>query len=47
VFLENMISHALWGGVDIGENPSSMCHNNSTNTFPGAVLKGKDGAEGV
>jgi hypothetical protein len=44
VFLANMISHVLWW---TWENPSGMCHNNSANTFPGAVLKDKDGAVGV
>jgi hypothetical protein len=33
-------------GVVIGENSSGMCHNNSSNTFPRAVLKNKDGAVG-
>jgi hypothetical protein len=34
-------------GAAMGQNPSGMCHNNSTNTLPGAVLKDKDGAVGV
>jgi hypothetical protein len=34
-------------GVAMGENPSVVCHNNSANTFPRAVLKDKDGAGGV
>jgi hypothetical protein len=33
--------------ADMGKNPSGMCHNNRANTFPAAVLKGKDGARGV
>jgi hypothetical protein len=45
VFLENMIS--LHSGGIMGENPSALCHNNSINTFPGAVLKDKDEAAGV
>jgi hypothetical protein len=32
--------------VAMGENPSGMCHNNSENTFCGAVLQDKDGAVG-
>jgi hypothetical protein len=31
-------------GVAMGGNPSGMWHNTSGNTFPGAVLKDKDGA---
>jgi hypothetical protein len=30
----------------MGENPCDVCHNNSANTFPEAVLKGKEGAVG-
>jgi hypothetical protein len=33
-------------GVDMGENPSGVCHNNSANTFPGAVPRIKMGQWG-
>jgi hypothetical protein len=33
-------------GTEMGKNPNGVCHNNSANTFPRAVLNDKDGAAG-